>query len=788
MWTNYLKIAIRRLFKNRFYTLINLVGLSVGFASVLIIFLFIKKERSFDQFHAKLNNIEYLVKVTERETGETRSTGTPAPLLPAGIGELTQVEEYATYQRGILVTRTDSLLSTNEEVRISQVLTDSGFFNIFDFKLKYGRYPDFINEANSLMLTEANATLLFGDAKLAIGKLVKTVSGTVHEVKGVLFNLPETSSIQFGAVSSLENAYPIGSNTRYMLESWGNNIYQNVLLFKDGTTENQKSAMLTKLESIYTSRTQSLQFPMRYELKPLSEAHFDLTLSDGFFGKMDPYYLLIFGVMAGVILISSLTNYCSLTLSQSVERTKEIGVRRAIGARRSHLLSNYFFESLVLTSLAFVFSMILTELSLPLLEELINRPLGIHLFENLPLLAAIYGVVVVLCFISILYPAYIVSNKKINEFKSIKSASGFSRNSVIDVINGIQVAIFIFLLSTTFFVNQQLDFVQHENLGFDKEQVLLISVNTRESIFKKDELKASFASSQYVDAVALTMSYPISKANPRFAKKEQLDFIEYQADAEFLDIFDLEVIKGRALENLKHHRQYVLINETAVEALGYEEPIGKQFNGKEIIGVISDFHAESKREVIKPLAYRLFDADGFGWLVLRLTSDDTEEAMADILNRYENVTNSNKIVYKFFDEEYAKIYSGEQVIKRLMQVFTVIALVISFFGVLGTSSYTVKRKLKEISIRKVLGASMQDLGKSVNANGLIYLALSIFIAVPLSYLWISNWLASFSYRVDVTLTGYSVIILITLSIIIPAMLIQTVKVYYASTINHLKEE
>lgn len=203
---------------------------------------------------------------------------------------------------------------------------------------------------------------------------------------------------------------------------------------------------------------------------------------------------------------------------------------------------------------------------------------------------------------------------------------------------------------------------------------------------------------------------------------------------------------------------------------------------------MADFHAESKRELIKPLAIRLFEHDGFGWILMRLKSDNIQAAMDDVLERYEEVTGSSKITYRFFDEQYDKIYASEKVIKYLMQIFTGIALLISFFGVFGSSSYTVRRRVKEISIRKVLGANLIDLNRAINKSGLRYLVISALVAIPLSYWWINDWLAQFSYQINVGALNYAPVLMITALLIIPAMLFQVVKVYHTKTVNYLKDE
>jgi putative ABC transport system permease protein len=789
MLRNYIKVAFRRLAKNRFYTLINLLGLSVGFAAVLIIFLFVKKERSFDKFHTKLDRIEHLVTVISRESGETRTTSTSAPIVPEVIVNFPQVEAASRYDIQGLKTKSDSILSNGEEVRMSHVKVDQDFFEIFDFRLKWGQYPDFSKQPNAAVITEEKAELMYGNSKSALGKTFPGYEDRVYVVSGVIENVSSASSIRFDVITSLQYAYPEGSKTHYMLTLWGNDHIPSVLLFNEGITSNQKQEVLEGIGKVYRQKTKYMPNPISFGLQPFSIAHFDLETSDRFSGQIDESYLLIFSAIAIIILISSLSNYCSLTLSQSVERTKEIGVRRVVGARRFHILGNYMIESFLLATAAFVFSLIITELSIPLLEDTVNRSLGIEIFASVPQLAIIYSTAILISLISVLYPAIIISKKKINDFKHTVGSRVFSKNVVINIINGFQVTVFIFLLAATVFVNKQLSFMQNTNLGFDKENILMVSVNTRESIFKKDELKNKFAKSPFVDHVGIVSNYPREKGYEVLAKEEQLNFIEYKADAEFFDIMGFTLLEGRKLENSGSHEKYVVINQTAAKALGFENPVGETFNGQEIIGVMADFHAESKREPIKPLALKLFEGgDGYGWVMMRVKGNDIQGLMADINQRYEAVTDSNKIVYQFFDEDYQKIYKSELVIKHLMEVFTVVALLISFFGVLGTSSYTVKRRLKEISIRKDLGANLFNLNSAINRSGVAWFFLGALIAVPASLLWVKSWLTQFSYQAEITVLDYLPLLALSFALILPAMLFQVVKAFHSKTVDYLKDE
>jgi putative ABC transport system permease protein len=515
------------------------LGLSVGFASVLIIFLFVKKERAFDKFHSKLDRIEHLAIVTERDGTAQKSTRTSGPILVELATDYPAIEAFSRYElSGGSKFVSDSTISEDLAISHSTFKVDSRFNKIFDFKLKYGQYPDFDNDHSAIIITESKAKALFETGQKAIGRSVfSSFNKEEYIVKGVIEDIPESSSLRFDCLTSLMAAYPSVEGKTSFIKMWGNNIVNNVVLFKKGVTREQRELVAHEIAESYNTRVVHQELPSSFEFQPFKEAHFDLVTNDHFSDQTDESYLLIFSTIALVILFASLANYCSLTLSQSVERVKEIGVKRTVGASTMNLISHYFFESVILTSSAFILALIIIEVSVPEIESVINKSLGVHIFSNLTLLSICFSAVVLVSFLAILYPAYIASRRGLSNFKALGSSALFGRTSFIYIVNCFQAAVFVFLLAATLFVNQQLDFVQNENLGFNKEHVLMVSVNTRETIFKKNELKAAFVKSPYVQHAAISSSYPVEHARPRYAAKEELNFIEYTADPEFLGVF-----------------------------------------------------------------------------------------------------------------------------------------------------------------------------------------------------------------------------------------------------------
>jgi len=782
MFKNLLKISLRRLVKNKIYTVINLFGLAMGFASVLIIFLFVRKEQSFDKFHDSSEQIFRILKTTESENGSERSAGINAAIIPF-ISDVIPSVKYATrYFSGGSFIYSDSLTFNNEGVKLRFLRVDTDFFKVFTFELLEGRYPDFLANPNAVVITKSKAEAIFGDHMSALGESIITV-GNQFEIVGILKDLPIESSIKFDVANSLVEA---NKRFPFMLKNWDLSWTNSVVRFDYGTTPDQQTELLASIGKEYHAQVPNSE-NTSFVLQALGNMHFDVQLSDRISGKIDRIYLMIFSVIAFTILISSVVNYCALTLAQSVERVKEIGMRRTLGARRSGLIMNFFSESVLLTSIAFVLGLILAEFLLPKLESLLNRELGIHLFSHLSVLVWAYVLVVTIALISVVFPALVMSKKSLTGLRNSNPGQLFSKSVFIELVNGFQVAVFLFLIASTLYVNKQFNFIQDENLGFDKENVLIVNVNTNESIFKKEGLKDEFGKSPYVRSLSLTTSYPSSNGRNHFSERHNINYFEYQIEPEYFDVFGLTLLEGRLFENFDHSKGYVVINETAAKGIGDDTAIGKKIGGREIIGVVKDFHTESKREPMRPLALRLFDSDGFGLLVLKLKGSETKAALNDLHSKYEKVTGSTKLKYTFLEERYGRIYSNEKVALKMMSVFTTLALVIAIMGMLGTTSYSVQRRIKEISIRKVLGANIVELIKAINSKTFHIILLGACIALPLSHLWISGWLSGFAYHIETSYVGYMLIFLLSMILIVPTLALQTLKVYHSKTVDYLKE-
>ncbi len=777
------KISLRRLFKNKYYSFVNLFGLSLGFASVLIIFLFVRKEQSFDSFHDNGEYIFRLLKASENKNGNERSSRISNAIVPF-ISDVIPSIKYATrYRTNGSSTYADSLTFNNQEVKITSLITDNDFFKVFTFELLYGEYPDFEANPKSAVITKTKAEAIFGDYTSAIGESI--IRGrNKFEIVGVLKDIPLESSIKFDIVYSLIEA---NSAFPQMLTRWNIMGSNSAVRFEKGTTKEQQEKLVASIGKEY-----HLQVPnsenVSFELQALKQLHFDIAVDDGISNKIAPVHLAIFSAIAIIILIASVVNYCALTLAQSVERVKEIGVRRTVGAKRFQLLTNFFSESILLTSFAFILGLIISELLIPQLEDLLNRELGIHLFSEPRILVLAYLVVIGIALISVIYPALVVSKKSLADLRNFSPASLFNKAVFIDLVNGFQVAVFLFLIASTLYVNKQFSFIQNENLGFNKENVLIVDVNTRESILKKDVLKDEFEKSSYIQSLSFAMGYPSFNGMTHLSEKYNVSYLDYQIEPEYFDVFGLKLLEGRLFDNFEHSEDYVVVNETMAKRIEEGTVLGKKLGNREIIGVVKDFHTQSKREPIRPLALRPFDNDGFGRLAIKLNGSDSKAALDDLYAIYEDVTGSPKFNYAFLDEQYGRIYGSEMIVLKVMGVFTSMALFITILGLLGTTSYSVKRRIKEISIRKILGANLLELNRAVNSKTLFITLIGACVALPLSYLWISDWLNDFAYHIETSISGYILILLLSVILIIPAMTLQTLKVYNSKTVDYLKEE
>ncbi|WP_339607956.1 ABC transporter permease [uncultured Roseivirga sp.] len=781
MLRNYIKVAFRNLRRNKLYASLNILGLSIGLGSFFIIYLFLQNELAYDQFHEKKDRIYRVVTIAESDFGVEKEAGMSYAFSPALIGNIPGIEAFSrVIQKNILF----SFNEGDENIDGTETLTvDQGFLYFFTIYFIHGSAQTSLQSPYSLIIDEATALKHYGTTDV-LGKIVK-YNKVNYTIDAVFRDLPKSSSIKGNIIVLNETI-----NARYGEGNWSwrlNNL-QNYILLNDNTT---LSELENKLTDLYVSNNKWAA-GKKLSLQPIADVHYSLDVRDEVKEKTDRQYVSIFAFVAIFILASSIFNYISLSVSQSIERAKEIGVRKVAGASSKELRKQFITESLLHVLISFVLSMILVELLIPQLEALVERSLGISVLTQPVLLLKGIGFSLVIALLCSLYPTSLSTRLKVvNIFK--KGKGSFSSQRLINSISVFQIVVFIVLICVSVTANRQMGFMRNENLGFDKDHQLVLENmpwTTRE-VHKSELLKlpgviSVSSGSQLPNDVRSSMGFP----------ELDFQFSFFEIDHDFIETMGMTLLSGRdfVLEDIDSAK-LVLINSTAAKNLGYDKAsaVGKTMGSgsstHRIIGVVSDFHFASKKQIIEPVIFKqVIEGSPSNQVLVKLDGVNWATTTKNVLKYYEDIPNLYKYSYFFLEDQINSQYKQENVMITMLNTFTVIAALVAFIGLFGIAGYSVKRRLKEMGIRKVLGAGFLSIQKTLNVSSVWKLMIAVAIAVPVVVYWMNNWLSSFAYRIEMpvflifgAIAVASVVIFITVSI-------HSIKAYSINPVEILKDE
>lgn len=781
MLKNYIKVAIRNIRKNKVYALLNIMGLSVGLASFFIIYLFLQNEYAYDQFHPKADRIYRVIQETTLGTGvETKgeTTSALAPVAAEVIPEIEAFSRIAIWPKNIKVAgEADSTIS------VKTLAVEKGFLDFYGLEFLAGDAQTALDNPNAILINESRALQIFNTVD-ALGEVVN-IDGVLLTITGVFRDLPHANSLKAEIVVPIfaVNAWRKDSFTQWN-SGYGDQTY---FLLSEGADLEKVATQITEL---YVAN--SGLDGRKFWLQPITDIHFSLDVADAIQEKSDSQYILIFSLVAVFILICSVFNYVSLALSQSVERVKEIGVRKVVGAKHSQLFWQFVIESIVYVLSSYVLALILVEVLTPELEALIGRQLSFDVWSYPGFLFKGLLFSVGVAVLSALYPAFFVTRlKAINILK--KTVSGLSSHTLLRAISVFQIMVFMVLISVAFIANRQLQFLQNENLGFDKDQLMIMELYSPTVSKKQEALRNELLQVSSVSHISHAQSIPTRVTATNSFRGYDFRFHNFNVDEHFFATMGMELVEGRGfLPEDSQTKDLVIVNETAVKKLEFDgTAIGKIIKAGRrelrIIGVVKDFHFGSKKESIEATLFRPITVD-YGMMVVKLKGDDLKQTMADIKTRYAQVTNDEKINFYFLDDAIDAQYKQENMMIKVINTFTSMAAFVAFIGLFGISGYAVKRRIKEMGIRKVLGAGFMDIQKSLNRSNLARLFLAVAIALPLIVYWMNSWLNSFAYRIDFPVKLVTLSFLMASVVIMLTISFHSIRAYLINPVEILKDE
>ena len=788
MFKNYFKTAWRNLLKNKFYSLINITGLTAGLAVGLLILLWVQDELSFDSFHKKTAEIYRL----ENMVGTGASThiwqATAAPIGVLGKKEIPLIKDVAR----IAYNGDYSLFKYKDKVfnEGNNGYVDPSFFSMFDFNLVKGNAANPFPDNNSVVLTETAANRYFG-AEEAVGKVISADDKVNFTVTGVIKDFPKNSSI------SGDMFFPMALKAKTMYEgrpageTMDNDFHQyNYATYIQMQSGVSLTDLPKKLRDIHL-RVKPDDVDITYLLLPLSKMH--LYKADGTEGGIET--VRMFSIIALVILIIACINYVNLSTARSMLRSKEVSLRKIVGAAKFQLFMQFIVETMVLFLIAAVLAIGLMYLLLPVYNRISCKELLID-FSSYHIWQIIGFTVLGTLIASSIYRAMLLSS-----FEPIKALKGkvFSRISDVlfrKILVVTQFSLSVILIASTFIISNQLNYIRSKELGYDKSHVL--SVNMRSMSEHYDAVKGELMKQPGITDVTRASSNVVSIGgqtgdNYWDGKKEGETMMvrPVSVDKDFIPFFKMKLQSGENFTGAIADSAHFILNETAVKVAGIKDPIGKKFKLWKTTGtiaaVVKDFHFASMKYKIEPVVFYYFPND-MGRIYIKTTAANAATTIAAAEKQWKKYNPEFAFNYAFLDDTFNELYKSEQQTGFLFNAFAVIAILISCLGLFGLAAFTAQRRNREIGVRKVLGASVAGVIQLLAKDFIRLVLVAIIIATPLTWYMMNKWLEDFAYKTTINWLVFLVAGLIAIAIALITVSFQAIKAAVANPVKSLRTE
>ncbi len=800
MWKNYLKVSFRNLQKRKLYTGINLLGLTVAIVSFLAICLYINHEWSYDKMYTDYDRI-YRLNQEFRSGGEGQLvSSTPSSLIPTLIDEVPEVENGTLiFDLSIFSSVMIDAGEGNQEEK-AFAFADENFFEVFDFELLSGSAAQVLSEPNQLVLTKSAAERYFGNASLAPGKPLK-VDNKDYTVSGVMEDFPSNSHIDFDFLASFK------THRHGTSPEWSPSNYYTYVKLKPEADPQVFEGKLEQIVDKYLGKDLAeYGYEAAFFIQPVTQIH----LGDQALGSIKPgsdiRYIYIFGIVALLLIAIGVINYVNLATAEATERNKEVGLRKAMGAGRGQLFGQFVSESVLLTMASSILSILALYLIAPKFSTLSGVPLNMDLVVSPVGIILIIGFIALIGILAGLYPSLILSGMEPIKALANKTKMGggaWVRKSLVVF----QFFVSIGLLISTFVVKSQLDYMKEINLGYDKEHLVSLNYhyNMREGIETiKNEMLRSGAATSISRAADMPIHIKAGyKVFPGGDNQREFMITGYSVDNDIIQTIDLEILAGNNFSesDLKRsdleegtERFSVILNESSVKEMGWtaEEAIGKTINlgfnsNSEIKGVVKDFYFNSLHHQVSPLVI-FHDPDQANVLLVKLPAGDPTSHLATLEGIWKDLVPERPFNPVFVDQAYNQMYSSEQRSGWIFGLFSGIAIFIACMGLFGLVSYVALRRTREISIRKVLGATQQNVVSVLAADFLKLLVFAAILAVAFGIWFSSTWLQDFANQTNPSVWPYILSISIVFLLALATIAYRSWKVFSLNPAKTLKSD
>jgi len=787
MLKEYLKTALRNLQRNKFHAAINVLGLSVGFAAVILIFLFVFTEFTYDDFHKNKDNL-YRISVKRWREGKLDGDGpefTP-PIGPAMVQSFPEVKNFAR----ISTERVAYLAHQKDPIKIQDIhFADGSLFQLFSFPFVSGDPKTALVQPYTIVLTEETATKIFGNQE-ATGKVIRVDNKQDYTVTGIVKNLPANSSIQFNALISFATLY----KTPNVFLDWdgGNQYITYVQLAKNATAGTVNAKLPGLLWPNINQKYAQAGVRLEAYLQPITKLH--LYYEPNSTSLRNNMY--IFCIIALFILLIACVNFINLTTARASKRAKEVGVRKVLGASKTKLVNQFLTEALLLTLIAFVAAWIIVAVSSQLYEQVFGKSLHVRDSANIRIMAMVVLLFFVVAIGIGIYPAIYLSR-----FKTIPILKGFLTKEGKPWLRNIMVvtqfSISIALIASTIIIFQQQQYIKSKELGFTKDNVVVLPLVGDEAQIKCPLLKQQLSELPEITSMSASSDIPHRGFTTNGYKPEGVEnFMQIHvvdADEDFLRTYNIPLVSGTnfSKNNLSDKKNY-LINETLAQMLNWKNAIGKKIfrNGEhQVIGVVKDFYFASLHEKIEPLIITNEPWQGkFDFLAIHFNNARTPALLEEIKQRWKKIIPSAPFDYWFLNDSFNSLYQSEQKFQHGFLYSSALAILLAMLGVLGLITFSVERRTKEIGVRKVLGASSLSVAALLSRDFLKLIVLANVIAWPFAWYFMNKWLQDFANRVHLSIWVFIIAGLIAVIIAIVTIGFKAVAAAVVNPVKNLRME
>ncbi|MCU0643760.1 MAG: ABC transporter permease [bacterium] len=795
MLKNYLKITLRNIAKQKGYSFINITGLALGMALFILIARYIQFEFSFDKFH---QNFDRIHRVEYNYDGKGRFIAfSHLPIGAALVRDFPEIEQYTRF----LNMDNGKLLSAGDDRKFAEDQgwwAEQSFFDVFSYKLLKGDPNTALAEPNCIVLSEKLAKKYFPDEE-PLGKVMRYENRFDCKVTGVIENCPANTHIQYAFLISYPTFKAIAGNDYF--DSWVQIANFTYVLLAENTNLEELNTKLHDVLKKYWR--EDVEIPVY--LKPLAQFHFHSNILGELGQRGDMSKIVIFSAIGLFILLIACINFMNLATARSARRTKEIGMRKVVGANKLFLIQQFLSESILFALLALLLATVLAEIFLPLFNNMIGRTLTLNFIDNWRLSFSLIGIALIVGLIAGSYPAFYLSAFQPAAILKSPAFSQSSNSSVRKFLVVFQFVISIILIIGTLIIYRQMRYMRTTDLGYNHDQILLTQLirMDRETISKYHAFKNELLANPYIINASISQDVPSFNSSSivvmgwEGSNEGDRAYVNInRIDDKFLDTYKIQLIEGRNFLTTEPSDSIIncIINESALKRLGWDRAIGKRLaRNLRVIGLVKDFHYASLRFEINPMvlfppgepnpARRTRD-----FLSIKIASKNIDETLEFIKNKFQSIFPNEIFVYRFFDEDFDFMYHQEIRVAKTIGYFSILAIFIACLGLFGLASFMAEQRTKEIGVRKTLGASIPGIILLLSKEFTRWILLAAILAWPVGYLVMNKWLQSFAYRINMGILIFILAGVLALLIALATVSYQAIKAALANPVESLRYE